>query len=88
MRICAAVSGKLRIALVSMICVSGFSLAASPDNTHLPGAYFRLLEAGSALVEARLDRLERQELNTRTAHARTTSKPKNAAHTEVPRLGD
>src|SRR5438093_668043 len=55
MRICAAVSGKLRIALVSMICVSGFSLAASPDNTHLPGAYFRLLEAGSALVEARLN---------------------------------
>ena len=37
------------MALVSVLCLSGFSLAASPDNTKLPGAYFRLLEAGAAI---------------------------------------
>ena len=54
-RICAAVSGKLSVALASVVCLTGFSLAASPDKTQLPGAYFRLLGAGSALVEARLN---------------------------------
>jgi len=39
-------------------------------------------------LKARLDRLERQEGSTRTAHARTTSKPKNTARTELARLGD
>src|SRR5437899_7226414 len=52
---CAALTVKIMIRLVSLFSLSGFSLAASPDNTHLPGAYFRLLEAGSALVEARLN---------------------------------
>jgi len=54
-RICAGLIGKLMMALVSVLCLSGFSLAASPDNTKLPGAYFRLLEAGAAQVEARLN---------------------------------
>src|SRR5438552_14499372 len=54
-RMCAALTGKLTIVLVSVLCLSGFSLATSPDNTHLPGAYFRLLEAGAAQVEARLN---------------------------------
>jgi hypothetical protein len=55
-RICAGLIGKLMRALVSVLCLSGFSLAASPDNTKLTGAYFRLLEAGAAQVEARLCR--------------------------------
>jgi len=54
-RICAGLIGTLMMALVSVLCLSGFSLAASPDNTKLPGAYFRLLEAGAAQVEARLN---------------------------------
>jgi hypothetical protein len=54
-RICAGLIGKLMMALVSVLCLSGFSLAASPDNTKLTGAYFRLLEAGAAQVEARLN---------------------------------
>ena len=54
-RICAGLIGKLMMALVSVLCLSGFSLAASPDHTKLPGAYFRLLEAGAAQVEARLN---------------------------------
>ena len=49
-RMCAALTGKLTIVLVSVLCLSGFSLATSPDNTHLPGAYFRLLEAGYRIV--------------------------------------
>ena len=54
-RICAGLIGKLMMALVSVLCLSGFSLAASPDSAKLPGAYFRLLEAGAAQVEARLN---------------------------------
>ena len=54
-RICAGLIGTLMMALVSVLCLSGFSLTASPDNTKLPGAYFRLLEAGAAQVEARLN---------------------------------
>jgi endosialidase-like protein len=48
----------------------------------------RLEQTEISLFKARLDRLERQEGSTRTARARTTSKPKNTAHAEVARLGN
>ena len=54
-RMCAALAGKLTIPLLSLLCLTGLSIAADPNSAHLPGAYFRLLEAGAAQVEARLN---------------------------------
>jgi len=54
-RMWAALAGKLTTALLSLLCLTGLSIAAGPNSAHLPGAYFRLLEAGAAQVEARLN---------------------------------
>src|SRR5438046_2725522 len=40
---------------MSVFCLSSLSLAANANSTQLPGAYFRLLEAGTSQVEARLN---------------------------------
>jgi len=53
--LCAVSAGKLTIRLAAVLCLSIVSLAANTNNAQLPGAYFRLLEAGSAQVEARLN---------------------------------
>src|SRR2546430_14582605 len=42
-------------AFVLVLFLPSMLLAASANNTQLPGAYFRLLEAGAAMVEARLN---------------------------------
>lgn len=52
---CGVGIGKLMIGGVAMLCLLGFAQTAAAQPTALPGAYFRLMEAGTGLVEARLN---------------------------------
>src|SRR5882762_814057 len=52
---CAAWARKPIARRMKVLCLLGFSLAARANTAELPGAYFRLLEAGATQVEARLN---------------------------------
>ena len=51
----AAVAATLTITFVTILCVPTTSFAANANSGQLPGAYFRLLEAGATQVETRLN---------------------------------